>query len=758
MNEIKDIEIKYIKSLIPNILLKKLEKFGFLKIDDILKIELEEFQNLPSIGKTVVEQLGELRKIIIDEPEKVIEIINLNKPKFLPIEYSENIGFLELFISIIEDYISIIEDFNHKTTKARQRHLRNIDVIRKYYGLKSKKYDRDKIATRHRINKERVRQIILFHFIPEIRDLLNGEFLDGWKCGCRDEAVELIKSYKKDLAGSPILSDYKLNLWLKDYGIEKSETDNNYFSILLNAWGYDQLALSRHYMLRNNVFYADESVNKELFLDLGTKIISLLRDKVIPVSFDDIVIEVLEEFDVEDDFIKLTCNVIYDIEKIDADHYQMRFEYLASINNYVYRLLYEKRKQLSYNELIHIINKRLVAHNKEITIESLKHTLHKDENILPVGKTGIWTLSDLNTNVESQIKLILKTLRLIDKPLTVPEITRYINDNFQRKDVTARSIASNLRNYKKYFIKLKGNRFALIETKDLYKDEISKTRTSIKKKGILKTEEIANKAIDILKNTTGNRMKLNELVGILMQTNTNYHKMGIYKSISANPLIFNKEDTSSSFKMISLKNQTSSATNEISSKYKWNELKIILERELSPIFNSNIQPTYSQSLSDSLDAFFKLITIKAIHHCPELSDLADRILPTLYKFYVGASDRNDKLNFLKQIVTSQESFFKKLLSFIDVTSYNYVKSNNKGFGNVLDKLTKIDSRKNRYQSYHSASNIDFGKHCSRAYNNRNIDTHNANNWTEAEIIDTKTSCIVFMVYGTSEYYNEIINI
>jgi len=758
MNDIKDIEIKYIESLIPKILFKKFEKFGFINIDDILKIKIKDFQKLPSIGKTVVEQLDELRRLIINEPEKVIEVFNKTKPKFLPIEYSENIGFLELFTTIIEDYISIIENFNHKTTKARQRYLRNIDVIRKYYGLNSKKYDRDKIATRYRINRERVRQIILFHFIPEIRDLLNGESLKGWKCECRDEAVELIKSYKKDLAGYPILSDYKLNLWLKEYGIEKSENDNNYFSILLNAWGYEQLGLARHYMLRNNIFYADESVNKDLFLELSTKIVIFLREKVIPVSFDDIVIEILEEFDVEDDFIKLTCDVIYDIEKIDTDHYQIRFEYLASINDYVYRLLYEKKKHLSYNELLHIINKRLVAHNKAITIESLKQTLRKDENILPIGKTGIWTLTDLNTNVESQINLMLKTLRLIDKPLTVPEITRYINENFQRKDVTARSIGSNLRNYKKYFIKLKANRFALIETKDLYKDKISKTRTPIKKKGILKTEEIANKAIDILKNAVGNRMKLNELVAILTQTNTNYHRMDIYKSISENPLIFEKEDTSSSFKMIALKNQTSNATNEISSRYKWNELKIILERELSPIFNSNIQPTYSQSVSDSLDAFFKLITINITQGCPELSDLADRILPTLYKFYVGASDRNDKLNFLKQIVTSQESYFKKLLYFIDVTSYNFIKSNNKGFGNVLDKLTKIDSRKNRYQNYHSASAIDFGKHCSRAYGNRNIDTHNANSWTEAEIIDTKTSCIVFMVYGAFEYYNEIKNI
>ena len=758
MNEIRDIEIKYIESLIPNILLKKLERFEFHKVDDIFNISLEEFQKLPTIGKTVVAQLNNLRNLIEKEPEKVIEEYNSSKPKLLPFEYSDNLNVLELFVSLIEDYLSVKKAYNFKTTKAKQRHLRDIDVIRKYYGLNSKKYDRDKIATRHRIKTERVRQIILFDFIPEIIELINGEFLSQWKCKCRDEAIELIQSYKKDLAGSPILSDFKLSLWLKDYGIEKSGNVNNYFSILLNTWGYEQLALSRHYMLRNNIFYADDSVEKELFLNLSTKVLIFIREKVIPVSFDDIVIEVLEEFDVEDDFIRLTCEIIYDIEKIDIDYYQIRFENLASINDYVYRLLYEKKKQLSYNELLHLLNKRLVDFNKEITMESLKQGLHKDDYIVPVGKMGIWTLSDLNTNIESQINLILKSIRILDRPLTVSEITRNINESFLRRDVTVRSVSSNLRNYKKYFIKLKGNRFVLTETMNLYKNEISKTKAPIKKKGILKTDEVTNKVIDILKNTFGNKMKLNKLVSALTQTNSNYSAKDIYKAIRENPLIFKKEKTSSSFKIISLISQSSNINNELNYKYKWNELRIILERELAPIFNSNVQPTYVQSLSDSLDAFFKLIAIDINHSCTELADLADRILPTLYKFYVGASDRNDKLNFLKQIVTSQESYFKKLLFYIDAPSYNFIKSYNKGFGSVLDKLTKLDQRKNRYQKYKSASNFEFGKHCSRAYGNRNIDTHNANSWTESEIIETKTSCIVFMVYGAFEYYNEIKNI
>ena len=101
----------------------------------------------------------------------------------------------------------------------------------------------------------------------------------------------------------------------------------------------------------------------------------------------------------------------------------------------------------------------------------------------------------------------------------------------------------------------------------------------------------------------------------------------------------------------------------ISSKYKWNELKPILEREFESIFQSSSQPTYTNSLNDALDAFFKVITIKTPEDCSELKGLADRILPTLYKFYVGAIDRNDKLNYI--------DYLTKQRDYLTDDSYNY---------------------------------------------------------------------------------------
>lgn len=126
----------------------------------------------------------------------------------------------------------------------------------------------------------------------------------------------------------------------------------------------------------------------------------------------------------------------------------------------------------------------------------------------------------------------------------------------------------------------------------------------------------------------------------------------------------------------------------------------------------------------------------------------------MHKFYLGASDRNDKLNFLKQIVTSQESFFKILLYYFHNADYQRVKTGRKGFGAVLGYLD-VDNRENRYKRFDQAPKYQYGQHFSRAYENRNMDTHNANNWTEGQIIETKTSCLVIMIYSCFVYYNQI---
>lgn len=737
-------------------LYSKFEQNNIKTVGDVKKIELNAFQKFPYVGKKVCELFLVFKEKIETSPEEIIDIYKSTLPKELPINYSEESSFIVIFSSIILDYLKITKDFNHKSKKAKEKQLRNVDIIQKYFGINSKIYTREQIGVRHRINSERVRQIIVDIFYRDISSLLNDEFLESWNLRINKNALELLHSFKKDIAGTYALNEKDISNWLKEYGInEELNSKREFFDLLFKIWGYNKVKTSRHHYLRNNQIYLSNSIDSELFLNVSTKIYTFLEKRVIPTTLEDIIIEVLEEFDVSDEFIQLCCDTIYEIEKTDTLTYQMKFEKLSSINDYTFRLLYEKKKTLSYNELLHLINQRLVQVDQAITLQTLKQTLKKDENVVPLGKTGNWTLAILDPNVDSQIDLILKSFRIHDKPLSEREILNHIHSEYSRVDVSERSVSSNLRNYKEKFKKVKGKKFILSEWEYKYKNDIVKSRIVNNKKS---TQLKAEKTVEVVKRYLGSDnsevIYLRDLVKLITTTETDFSRMDIYKAISQNPLVFNKIQLNEKI-FVGLKTNNQDSRNQITVKYKWNELKKILIRELEPIFNSSSQPNYSNSLEEALDAFFKILTKDLPVEISQFNGLADRILPTLYKYYVESSDRNDKLNFLKQIVTSQESFFKILLYYFHNPDYQYVDNHNKGFGVVLERLAKVDKRDNRYKDLRTASIYEFGKHCSRAYNNRNLDTHNATDWTEGEIIETKTSCLVMMIYACFEYYNEI---
>lgn len=754
--KLNSIELSTISELIPNKLYSKFEQNNIKTIGDVIITDLSAFQNFPYVGKKVCELFVEFKEKIESSPDEIIEIHNSKLPKELPINYSEESSFIAIFSLIILDYLKLTNEFNHKSDKAKERQLRNIDVIQKYFGINSKIYTREQIGRRHRINRERVRQIIVNEFFRDISCLLNGELLEAWNLSINNNALELLHSFKKDIAGTYALNEKDISSWLKDYGInEELDSNREFFELLFRIWGYNKVGTSRHYYLRNNQIYLSNSVDAELFLNVSTKIFTILEQRVIPTTLEDIIIEVLEEFEVSDEFIQLCCDAICEIEKTDTSSYQLKFENLSSINDYVYRLLYEKKKTLSYNEILHLINQRLVKVNQSITLQSLKQTLRKDENIVPLGKTGKWSLTILDPNIDSQIDLILKSFRILDRPLTEREILNHIHSDFSRIDVSERSVGSNLRNYKEKFKKVKGKKFILAEWEYKYKVNIVQTSTpKNQKRAKLKAEKTVETIKKYLGAHSSEVLLLRDLVKVITNSETEVTRMGIYKAISENPLVFDKNKRNGKM-FVGLKTNIQDSRNQQAFKYKWNELKKILVRELEPIFNSSAQLNYSNSLEEVLDAFFKILTKDLPNELSQFNGLADRILPTLYKFYVESSDRNDKLNFLKQIVTSQESFFKILLYYFHNSDYQYVDNHNKGFGVVIERLAKVDRRDNRYKDLRTASNFEFGKHCSRAYNNRNLDTHNATDWTEGEIIETKTSCLVMMIYACFEYYNEI---
>ncbi len=497
--EYLNIKIESVNIIIPTKLLNKFIQNDILTLGDVEKLTSSEFSKLPSVGAKMISLFEDLKNDINSDPERFINEYEKSQPKILPFTLEidlSNQNFLLLFTHIIEDFFALKANFSFKTTKSKELNQKYCNITRKVFGLNSKKYPRVKMASRYKFETERVRQILV-NFQEEVKEILNGKFIKKWNCTTNVEAISIIKSFQKELSGFSVINRENLEMLLNEYGIKSlDDYSKNYLDCLLKVWGFNEFESNRRFVLKNNSFYFNNAIDKDLFFDVANLIVKYLQAEVIPVSFDDIAIAVLDNFEVEDDFIKVACNNIIEVEALSDSKFQISFAALSSINDYAYRVLVEKNKELSYNELLNIINTRLINSEKPIDANQLKSNLKKDDKIMPIGKMGIWSLIEWSPNTDSQKDLILKSMRRLNRPLSVKEITEHINLVFDRKNVSKRSISSNLRNYKPLFLKIKGNKFILAEQKKKYKNDIVETRTPKKKTDVLKSDKIRNKAIE----------------------------------------------------------------------------------------------------------------------------------------------------------------------------------------------------------------------------------------------------------------------
>lgn len=196
-----------------------------------------------------------------------------------------------------------------------------------------------------------------------------------------------------------------------------------------------------------------------------------------------------------------------------------------------YRILFEENKKLKLAEILKLINFKLLKTNrKRITKVSLNAQLNMDSRLVPIGKSGFWTLREWQEENKTMYDLITDTLTLFNKPLKKETIYSHIQKS--HPNISIRSLDTLI--YNKRYCKIKGNKFILTEWKDLYKDDVINTKTrntTIKENPI--TEQIKNQVINIFKNNNSTSILLSAIVKTLNK-DFNFPKPSIYKIISEN--------------------------------------------------------------------------------------------------------------------------------------------------------------------------------------------------------------------------------
>lgn len=794
-----------------------INKFQLNKIDNLYqlsKITEVEFSKWRSVGKASKELFSELILKLKEEPDIFLTAYrNKTIPKILPIEdsgHSSNNDYLEQFKRIINDYLSLLIN-----KRERER-----DILIKRYGLfNNDQYNTVEIGLYYEISHERIRQLILEH-LKNLKLLLKGETLDDPFCIIDIEVKKNLDMLSNFINSHSVISNENLiKSFQENFNILSTTKNYRYLNILLDALDieitYSKIPFS-HY----GFYFINSKIDKNLFHETSKCCYDFLRDTVTPIKEFDLIISLRKQYrNISKEYIQLVLSQIPEIEKINPNEkekmYQIRFDRLKSGGDQAERVLFEKGRSMSLDEIVSEINHRLfnLGDNKTISRKSMNSVIIRNKNIIPKGRTGYYSLADWDENSETIYDVIYKAFLHHQKPLTYRDIIEYVKTI--RPNINDNSIKTITNDR---FLSVKDGKYIIPTWEYKYKDLIiSKTKkqpimVTIKEQirqmllnepqKKLEQKEFSKKVREKLKigfptyyssiNDGNMFIKSNEggikfttaienpiiiksdkrnealkLVHQILEINNGscllativkeIGKKGIskgsaYKSISSDPNL-EKLENEAGIVILSKKKDRNLT---LKSNQGWEATKKKIEREIKDIFDDPRQPQYSISFSDVLDMFYKLI-VKSTSESG-LNGLEERLLPTIEKYF-NSNDRNDRLNFLTQIATSIDPFFKKLLLIADQMKYQEFKSKPKrqqGLGTLIDCLDKLDSRLNRYKpEERNTSLVPFGKQMFVAYNNRNIEAHEAEDWAEKDIVKIITSCLVIYVFSIFEYYDEL---
>lgn len=643
---------------------------------------------------------------------------------------------LEIIISTSLQYLALIDDKKHS-------------IISCYFGLgQHKTYSLDEIGLLLNMSREWVRQLIN-KTIAQVR-LFFEHGLDSIKeIKITNEAKKYYADFKKILSANKIHSDFSINSEMKNEGLifeSIKENELKYISSLFDL----KIAGQVETKFTDCVIIVNKSLNKKQILDTANALIRSLDKAVLSQTMMDTIIGVRKiKKNAQIDDIDRFCEILPEIElyeNVNSKQIQLSFSALSNARDRAFRILHSKGQTMYIDDIVSEVNKKMLESKKNRIYTRHTLGLASDKRFKSKQKTGYWDLFDWKTNTDTIEGIIKKTLILLDCPASYEEIIEKIHT--ERPNLKETSIKSLIG---KNCIKIEGNKFILPEWKNKYNQFALVKKIKRNKKESQKTKKLRNEIIEYILSRSAKKVEGNKLVKEMLLKNLGHTRNRVYIIIK-DQSIFKKETKRNGRIEVSLVQNTTNERIDIDI-LNWQNVKRIIKRELEDRFRDNRQPAYNLAFSDCLDLLKELLD----WHSPELllNGLSERIIPSIEKYYT-TSDRTDRLNILKQLVTSLDPILKKILLCVNQTEYNWIKSNRKGLGDVIGKLTRLDPRDNRFERTERTCSVNrWGKEMNLAYGNRNIDTHNAKDWSDTQINSIINAAIVIMIYAVFEYSVEI---
>ncbi len=450
--EIPNISIDVLTDSIGNKLRKILQELHCQTIHDVVQISLEQLASQKAVGQKTIEEFSDLLNLIYNMPDAIKEEINKYSPKILPKILKDD------FFENVEE---LLHGYFREKTNGKDR-----DVLAKRHGLLgNSRYTLEKLGLFYNVTRERVRQIEKRQF-TKMRKLLHGEVITNPHVCVHPAITSIFTSIADELK--------ELNFIVKNDALHrvKSRIGTNktpsmpifqFVLIFLGLFQYQYKGLI--YFCRPNNF------DHTGFNRICESILVVLWQVVKPITLSNLVIEVKKRnigrnITFPNSIIERAISFIPYIEAIDhggEEHFQVSMVKLMSLKDMAYRILHEKKEAMHPNEIFEEIQRRLVHQMGKAwgTGRSMKSQMVNDNRFKPIGRTGMWILSEWNQNTQLIIELIVNAFHYFNTPCSIQMILEYIVS--VRDDIRLKSVLSILLQYRQKFLKLERGQYILKE-------------------------------------------------------------------------------------------------------------------------------------------------------------------------------------------------------------------------------------------------------------------------------------------------------
>lgn len=434
--------------------LNSLINSGVHTLNDLISAREKGYENIESFSENFIAEIER-------------EVFENERGKDMLIEASTPL------ISVEEHGIPNLVKFIGPLVKSLmkvQKKERYYDILSLRYGLDNENiYTLQEIGDYYGITRERVRQLENQAKSNVQKNIVCCLSKQKWLLPeiFTDEFI----SFGSDLLnlGDLLTEKEIINFTQCRYSYQMSNCDLGSMRLLLSLIGFEllpkttnltisQISIEPSWMLPGKI-------NKNRLLSTINTIYKLLLAEIKPISKFEVIVKLNRSLKIktEPEYIDHALRICPDIEKVENEHFQLRFIALHSIGDKAYRVLCQANKTLHVRDILREINRLqtqegLQANNKTRT---LQQQLVADARFVPIGRSGEWSLAEWkNITNETILELMQEYFHIKQSSATAREVFDYVHE--KRKSVNKiGSIRTYLIDQKKLFVRVGNGKYSL---------------------------------------------------------------------------------------------------------------------------------------------------------------------------------------------------------------------------------------------------------------------------------------------------------